>query len=47
MLCLGSYVLQELQKPDFMFLAAGPGSILGGTIFGKGVFKQIFYGQNK
>ena len=30
-----------------MFLATGPGSILGGRIFLKGVFKQIFCGQNE
>ena len=29
MLCLGGYVLSELQEPDFMFLATGPESILG------------------
>ena len=33
MLCLGSYVLEELQKPDFMFLALGPGSIPGSPKF--------------
>ena len=32
-LCLGSYVLQELQEPDFMFLATGPAGILGARIF--------------
>ena len=28
MSCLGRYVLSELRKPDFMFLATGPESIL-------------------
>ena len=32
-LCLGGYVLLELQEPDFMFLAKGPESILGARIF--------------
>ena len=32
-LCLGSYVLLELQEPDLMFLATELGSILGVRIF--------------
>ena len=33
MLCIGSYVLSELQEPDFMYLATGPGRILGARMF--------------
>ena len=47
MLCLGSYVLHELQEPDFMFLATEPESILGPECFKKGVIKQIFVAKMK
>ena len=33
MLCLGDQMPSELQEPDFMFLATGPGSILGDPTF--------------
>ena len=35
MLRLGSYVLLELQEPDFMFLVCEPGSNLGDPNFFK------------
>ena len=47
MLCLGSYVLKKLQKPDFMFLATGPGSILGTRIVIKRRIFANFCGQNE
>ena len=48
MLCLESYVLSELQEPDFMFLAKEPGKFSGGAqIFFKRSFKQILCDQNE
>ena len=48
MLCLGNYMLQELQKPDFMFLATGPGSILeGANFFKKEYLRNIFAAKMK
>ena len=48
MLCLGGYELSELQEPDFVFVATGPGSILSGpNFFKKGVSKQMSCGQNE
>ena len=33
MLCIESYVLYQSLEPDFMFIATGPGSILGPKFF--------------
>ena len=43
MLCLISYVLQELQEPDFMFLAMGPGSIQRGQNFFRKKYLSNFF----
>ena len=43
MLRIGSYVLKELQEPDFIFLAAGPGSILGSQNFFKKKYLSKFF----
>ena len=42
-LCLGSYVLQELQEPDFMFPAVGTKSILGDPNFFKKKYLSKFF----
>ena len=42
-LCLGSYVLQELQEPDFMFPARGTESILGDPNFFEKKYLSKFF----